>query len=213
MPSQTIADRAARAPGRTALPSLGPGTCYNIGNVIALATGLTAVALSPPADAAGPLDALAASLAGSPAAVAMTLAILVFFAGGEVYRRATRGGAVDTRLVRAGDLVSALGALLLSVSLWLLGDIVTAALSTVLLAGGKLGSALSPRGSAAVRVGALPAVDPFRWAVALSRFPALAGLALALLAGLPPLLALQSAILFGCYLIWLRADLLLLRTE
>ena len=187
----------------------GPGGLYNLGNAVALATGVAVVALSPAAGGSG-LDAVARHLAGSPAALAMTSAILVFFAGGEVYHRATsRRGAPDTALLRLGDLVSAAGALLLSVSLWLLGDVVTAAVSTVLLAGGKLGSALSPGGRASLP--GFPGIDPFRWAVAASRLPALAGLALALATGLPALAALQSAVLLGCYLVWLRADLLLLR--
>ena len=100
----------------------------------------------------------------------------------------------------------------LAVSLALLGDIALAILSTVLLAGGKLGSAAMPRAEWIVDLPGLSKFDPFRWSVILSRLPAILGLVVAIfLASAPIGVTLQQSILLGCYLLWLRADWLLLR--
>ena len=143
--------------------------------------------------------------------------MLVFLASGEFYHRAwVRGFPPDLRLNRIADLLSALGALALSVALISFGQPLLAATSGILLAGGKLGSMLArneyaPRGPDR---SAWP--DRFRAAVLVSRVPAI----LAVLAELgvvlwrldaatPAAAVIAPSSLLVCYLLWTRADLLL----
>jgi len=201
----------------------GPGGYYNLGNLIGLVTGVTQVILSRSA-APGVSDNLMLALRdhflGSPAAAALSVAMVIFFIGGEVYYHAWRadGGPNLTR-VRHGDLLSTFGALALAVSLVLVGNVLLAVTSTVLLAGGKLGSALMPGASWILRVPGLPPFDPFRLAVVASRLPAFLAIGVALLSpalsGAPTSAGLvtQQLILLLCYTLWTRADILLLRAR
>lgn len=196
----------------------GPGGLYNLGNLIALGTGLSlqlAESLSQTYGTVG--AAIQTNLFGSPGASWLTLAIAIFMISGEVYHRAWKKGAPpDTRLNRIGDLISFFGALALTVSLAMFGDLFLALVSGTLLAGGKLGTAILPEvhgtGAGRNRLQHL-----FRLSVVVSRAPALAGLAVELgrllfrpeaLEG--PAQILAPAVMFVCYLIWARADLLLM---
>ncbi|UMA66239.1 hypothetical protein LVO79_07285 [Roseivivax marinus] len=183
---------------------------YNLGNVIALTTGL-ALQLAAIQPGTGIGAAIHAYFFGSPGATWLTVAILIFFASGEVYHRAWVGGAPpDTLLNRIGDLMSAVAAVALALALLSFGDVALAIVSGTLLFGGKLGTALIPeiRGAPA-RANRLPAA--FRMAVVVSRFPAMAGLGLEIgtaLAGGSPGATVAPGIVFLCYAIWLRADLM-----
>lgn len=214
----------------------GPGGYYNIGNLIGLGSGLTLQILSmraAPEPWAGLGDAVTVYFVGSPGSTALTLAMLVFFCAGELYHRAWMGSdhSPNIKLNRLGDFVSGVGALLLAVSLTFFGDLWLAITSTVLLAGGKFGSALSPaqgwpvRIESAVRRGTTESLkfDVFRMAVVMSRVPAICALLLLLLLLLGLLATamsgsafgpgeIQSAILLLCYALWTRADILLGRT-
>jgi hypothetical protein len=198
----------------------GPGGYYNIGNVIGLVTGiglqLAAVSGSPGAGFAAAATALRDHFVGSPGAVALTAAMGIFLVGGEVYHRAwARGFPPQARLNRIGDLLSALGAVVLALALVAFGQPLLAAASGILLAGGKFGSALvsdeyAPAGPAS------PWPARFRSAVLLSRAPAVLSLLAELAAvlpglgdGMPVAAAVAPLSLFFCYLLWIRADLLL----
>ncbi len=92
-----------------------------------------------------------------------------------------------------------------------MGETILALTAGLLHAAGKFGSALSRHG------GDRPAwrLDPFRSAVLASRLPALVLLALATMSGLAVsggALPIGPATLFVCYLLWARADILLLRS-
>lgn len=220
------------SPGRAATNTLmagfaarmrGPGGYYNLGNLIGFVTGVTQVVLSRGA-APGVADTLALGLRdhflGSPAAAALSVAMVIFFISGEVYYHAWRADAgPNLARVRLGDLLSTFGALALAVSLVLVGNVLLAVTSTVLLAGGKLGSALMPKASWILRVPGLPPFDPFRMAVVASRLPAFLAIGVVLLspviAGAPNSAGLlsQQLILLVCYTLWTRADLLLLRAR
>jgi hypothetical protein len=200
----------------------GPGGCYNIGNAIGLLVGLLVQVRS----TAGPADltlALATRsvgdyFAGNAAAVALTLATIVFFWSGEEYHRAWAGGFPPLqRRNRNGDILSGVGALFLGAGLLALGEPLLAATSGLLHAAGKFGSA--------VDVGALGGGDRiarrlrdlFRWSVVASRAPAIVAalLALGILVSTPGPIdadaAIISATLVVCYALWTRADLMLLR--
>lgn len=95
---------ATRTTSPTARPGLGPalaarlagpGGCYNVGNALCLATSIALPAMAMAANGVAGSDALAAAaldtLAGNRAAVALTVATGIFFWGGEVARRRTRG--------------------------------------------------------------------------------------------------------------------------
>lgn len=190
----------------------GPGGWYNLGNLLALATGLGVQVMASRPGEGG--RALLDHLAGSGAALALTGATLAFLAGGEAYHRArgeSRDGPrhLDPHLVLLGDLLSAVGAAALALVALALGQGVLAAAGAV-HAGGKLASAaLLPPPPRWPR--SWP--DPYRAAVLGSRLPALLGAALATWAGLgvgperliPPALAI-------CTVMWLRADLMLARS-
>ena len=200
----------------------GPGGLYNVGNVIALATGVgvqVAAASGGGRDASDAIvEGLRAYLLGSPGATALTLAILIFIVAGEMYRRAWSNGLPPNRILnRRGDLLSAGAAIVLTIALATFGDIILALASGLLLAAGKLGSALVPENVAAAEPGPWP--RRFRLLVIASRVPALASL------------AIQSAVLFTshdtapggslvltpvtlvCFVLWTRADMLLMRSS
>lgn len=119
------------------------------------------------------------------------------------------------RLNRIGDLLSFVGAVALTASLVHFGDVFLAIVSGALLAGGKLGTALVPETyGATAAFNRLPTL--FRNAVILSRAPAIAALALQLFslvsasggaAGFADFTG--PAVMLLCYLIWARADLML----
>lgn len=194
----------------------GPGGLYNLGNALGLMGGISlhvAAALAPrEAGLSHGVSAILDYLAGSFGAFAITLAMLVFFWSGERYHRAwSKGAPPDPALNRVGDLSSGFGALLLGLGLLLLGQPLLAATSGLLHAAGKFGSMLPPHLQSRLPVG--PAA--FRLTVVASRIPALVAVLLqakAALAGQAGQPLAASALLILCYLLWLRADLALLRS-
>jgi hypothetical protein len=186
----------------------GPGGLYNIGNAIALLSGLgVQLAQTPAAD--GPGAAVAAYLFGTPGTTWLNAAMLVFFASGEAYHRAWAGRTSPlAHLNRLGDLLSAVGAVCLTVALVHFGDVALAIVAGTLLAGGKLGTAL-------LRDTSGRAARLFRSVVVASRLPSIAALTLELWrlaeGGGPAAEAFLPCVMLGCLLLWLRADLLLLR--
>ncbi len=196
----------------------GPGGYYNIGNVLGLATGVgLQLAAMPGSGASSVWSALRQYFAGSPGAVALTGAMLIFLTSGEFYHRAwARGFPPDLRLNRIADFLSALGALALSVALIAFGQPLLAVTSGILLAGGKFGSTLACNEYAPPDAVRFAWPDRFRTAVLISRVPAI----LAVLAELgvvlyrfdaetPAAAVIAPLSLFVCYLLWTRADLLL----
>jgi len=195
----------------------GPGGYYNLGNALGLSTGL---ALQVAAVQHGGLGASASAaydyLAGSPSAVALTVAMLVFFWSGEIYHRAWANGfPPDVALNRKGDLLSAFGALALGLGLLILPQPALAATAGLMHAIGKVGSALHrPDYTEASAGRRWP--DPWRTAVLLSRFPAMAAALIELVriaprvgTDLPVSAAVAPAVLLVCYVVWAKADLML----
>lgn len=200
----------------------GPGGYYNIGNGLGLVMGIAiAIAVPDGTEIRADHAVLAAAdyFAGSGAALALTLATLIFCWSGEAYHRAWAAGpAPDPALNRLGDHLSGIGALVLGVALCLTGEPVLAATSGLLHAAGKFGSALDLKGPASLVRWPAAWPDPYRSAVLVSRLPALIAAALAAMAALPeamaggPLTAVAApATLFVCYALWAKADLLLFR--
>ncbi|WP_246672631.1 hypothetical protein [Mesorhizobium sp. B3-1-1] len=154
--------------------------------------------------------------AGSHGTVALTLATLVFFWGGEAYHRAwAKPDVPDPALNRLGDFLSGLGAIGLGIALLLLGDPLLAATSGLLHALGKFGSTFHRPGRP-VPVWPTAWPDPFRSAVLASRLPAVVATTVALGQALPVVWSGESfaalimpLTLLGCYLLWTKADLLL----
>lgn len=191
----------------------GPGGYYNLGNILGL---VVALALQIHAAAyAGLTSSVYAFFFGSPAAVVLTCATLVFLASGEIYRAAWADGPPpDRRLNRLGDLASAFGILLLTVSVILVGQMFLAVASGILMAIGKLGSAVT--GDDPRKLGTWPEhwPDPLRLIVVLGRLPGLAAAAAGTVqafgqSGLG-LDLVQPATLTICCLLWLTADVMLL---
>lgn len=194
----------------------GPGGFYNLGNAFGLLTGvlLHVAQLSAFSGVTGSLYAVTDYLAGSASAIALTLSMLIFFWSGELYYRAWSNGFPPvTRLNQGGDLWSCWGALVLGVGLLLLGQPILALTAGLMHGVGKLGSAWSMRVPNWWR-SHWP--DFWRTMVLLSRFPALIAVLLELsahvvqgsvtsAAGLGPLTLLV------CYLLWVKADLMLFR--
>jgi hypothetical protein len=190
----------------------GPGGLYNLGNALGLFSGMalhvSAAMQHAPSALDGGIAAAWGYLAGSPGAVAITLSMLIFFWSGERYRAAWAGGvSPDPVQNRLGDLSSGLGALVLGLGLFLMGDPLLAATAGLMHAVGKFGSALSPAAKRAL--GVAPAT--FRRIVLASRVPAIIVVLMALAAPAGADAATGSLLLLGCYALWLRADFLLLR--
>lgn len=195
----------------------GPGGYHNAGNLLCLATSLgLQVSAAAAAQRSGP-DAIYHFLLGSPTAVGLTIAMTIFLVGGEVYYHAWRGrSSPDPLLNRAGDLLSALGNVVLAYSLLQIGQPVLALISGCMVIMGKLGSAILGDGA---KVPGWPARwgDPFRLVALAGRVPAIAAACadFVLQAGLVldgrtagPLI--QAGTLIVCQALWIRADLLLL---
>jgi hypothetical protein len=194
----------------------GPGGLYNLGNGLGLFGGLSFHVAAAMAIAGAGLghgvQAFADFFVGSMGATAITVAMLIFFWSGERYHRAWAHGAPpDARLNRVGDISSGWGALVLGLGLFLLGQPILAATAGLMHATGKFGSALPEPIQRRVPFG--PAV--FRLTVVASRIPALVAVLLqfqaALTAGaMQPMAA--SGLLMLCYLLWLKADVALMRS-
>jgi hypothetical protein len=192
----------------------GPGGLYNLGNALGLFSGLalhvsTAMAHSPSGLHSG-AAAVWGYLAGSPGAVAITLSMLIFFWSGERYRAAwAKGASPDPVQNRLGDLSSGVGALVLGLGLFLMGDPMLAATAGLMHAFGKFGSALPPAAKSAIGV----SPKMFRNIVLASRIPAVLAVLMALAEPVGLDAATGSLLLLGCYALWLRADYLLLRAD
>jgi hypothetical protein len=199
----------------------GPGGYYNAGNVIGLGVSLVAQFFlatgAPPRSGA---DILVGYFAGSSSAVALTAATVIFLVSGEVYHRAWAGRAApDENLNRLGDILSAIGALALTVSLVLAGQLLLGVASGLLIAGGKLGSAITGDDRSRLVLWPVTWIDPFRGAVLLGRLPGIAAVAIELgfriinqQQGASLGAFLQPAVLLFCYLLWVKADLLLMQS-
>jgi hypothetical protein len=193
----------------------GPGGYYNAGNALGLAAGI-GVQLSQAPDNISAAGAVAGYFAGDAGGIMLTIATLVFMASGEAYHRAWANGfPPNPALNRLGDFSSGVGALALGVGLLMLGQPILAATSGLLHAFGKFGSALySPK-----RASAYDWPWIFRAVVIESRVPAvfaalleLARLAPSLSEGAQIAPAVTAAALLVCYLIWTKADLMLLKS-
>jgi hypothetical protein len=187
----------------------GPGGYYNAGNLIGLLTGIVLQVGFAPHGAT-----VWTYLTGSASSLALTAATLIFFASGEAYHRAwAQGFPPDIKLNRFGDLTSGIGALALGVGLLMLDQPIMAATSGLLHAAGKFGSAFHKPG-ASTRYDWCYA---FRVAVVASRFPAMLAAAVEFArnvmmnAGPSAAQGLAAPLtLLVCYLLWLKADWLLL---
>ena len=192
---------------------LGPGGLYNLGNVIALVGGIFIQSLA--VDQSRSFgDVILQYLIGSPAASWLTLAVSIFLMSGEVYHRAwTLSGENARRLVRIGDGLSGIAAVVLTIALVQVGEAMLALTGGVMLIIGKFGTAALPE-----RPDAPPAraktTKFLRLLVVASRMPSLAALAVTIfLAANDNVLSdlAMPGLMVLCYLLWLWADILLLR--
>lgn len=192
----------------------GPGGYYNIGNAIGLVMGIVIQIFFVSNEQAAAAKAWS-FFAGSPSALALTVSTAVFFWSGEAYHRAWANGfPPKAGLNRLGDNLSGVGALALGFSLFLLGQPMLAATAGLLHAAGKFASAWHKAGEQLPFPWPRNWPDPFRAVVLASRFPAIAAALLELwqAAGsgwTDEILA--PATLLICYLLWSKADLLLIR--
>jgi hypothetical protein len=111
-----------------------------------------------------------------------------------------------------GDIGSGIGALLLGLGLLILNEPLLAATAGALHAAGKFGSAFA--GGRKLPLWPRHWPDGWRTLVVLSRVPALLAATLQIardLGGQAPLHAFEPAALILCYLLWLRADILLIK--
>ena len=208
-----IVSSTLNGPRRNALSSIlvprlaGPGGLYNLGNVVGLSMGL-GLQLSHSSGATA--DTVLSHFSGSPEALCMTLANCVFMASGEVYHRAWANGfPPSAQLLWWGDFLSGVGALILAVALFLLGQPWLAATAGLLHAWGKFGSALHKSDDTAVFDWPML----FRRLVLASRVPAIiaTGFEFGIAAAQGSIAAmLAPATLLFCYLLWSQADILLM---
>jgi hypothetical protein len=191
----------------------GPGGLYNAGNAFGISTGL-AFYMAAAAATQSTLEVTAFYFLGTISAVAITVARVLFIICGELYYHAWKAGFPPVpRLTFFGDFLSGVAALILGFGLFILGEPILAMASGVMQAIGKFGNALDNDKTNAHRQMA------YRFIVFFSRFPALILCALALTRALPAALegtwlpAAEAASFLVCYLIWLRADWLLVRVK
>jgi hypothetical protein len=198
----------------------GPGGLYNLGDALGFGSGLL-IAYFGWWQSTNTVDnAFSIGMryvAGSPAAVALTIATAIFFGSGEAYHRAwSNGYPPDTKLTQIGDFFSGLGAIALGAGLYLLGNPVLAATSGLLHAAGKFGSAFSPRGNLSLAGRKIDAGTLCRIIVLISRAPALIATSADILSSRARddnSFAFISWVMLACYLIWSVADLMLLTRD
>ncbi len=193
----------------------GPGGYYNVGNVIALAGGAMIHVVQSPAGLS-PQGAIVTFLVGNPGATWLSISMFVFILAGELYHRAyAEFGPPNGKLLRLADASAGVAGLAIMISLMHFGDVVMAVIAGTMLAGGKFGTAILPReaGNGPITWPRLEAT--LRWSVVLSRFPSLAALTLEILRVFlrddPAHLMAMPALMAFCFLLWLRADLLLMK--
>lgn len=188
---------------------VGPGALYNIGNLLALLSGL-AFQIREVWDQTSIVEAVGQHLLGSPGSLWLSGSMLIFLVSGEIYHRAWQCNPIpDPRLTQIGDLISGLAAIALTVALVWMGNAAIAIFAGVLLAGGKLGGAILPTfhlpNQATIERG-------FRITVVSSRLPSILALILPILqTGGKSSDMILPAITVFCFLLWLWADLLLLQ--
>jgi hypothetical protein len=195
---------------------MGPGGYYNIGNLIGLATGVGLQLTSLATGGSTATEGIIAYFVGSPASVSLTIATIVFLVSGEIYHRAWGGtDAPNTDLNRLADVLSAIGAVALTVSLFYLNQPLLALVTSVLIVGGKLGSAVYGDQAGMTELWPSNWPDLFRSMVLAGRIPGTAAAALELShqlgAGGPLAATIQPAVMVLCHLFWIRADILLFR--
>ena len=195
--------------GRTS----GPGGLYNVGNFIALFGGFVVFYLF-----RAPLEQetsiLWAYLFGNVATSCLTLSILLFFLGGEAYHRAFDGETNrNQNLVKLGDFLSGIAAVVLTLALVQFGETRFAIAAGLLLAGGKFGSVIFPD-KPGESSGTMGVPYAFRMMVVASRLPSIAALGITLynyaFRGGDLTDTMLAMILLICYLLWLAADCLLI---
>lgn len=197
-----------------------PGQLYNNGNLLVLAGGIggaVCAAIGEGADVTTAAGRVAHHFLGTPSAVALTLATMIFVVGGAAYSRAWRNAnpAPDPHFNRWGDILSGIGAIVLGAGLTMLGDATLAIFAGLLHAGGKFGSAFAGQRRIRLGNGSLLLADIGKEAVLVSRVPAIAaaitGLSATMVAFGPigeMVLALSVTV---STLYWALADILLLR--
>ncbi len=193
--------------------SKGPGGLYNVGNVIALVGGILIQSLSVGQTSTFG-DVIFQYLFGSPAASWLTLAVLIFLISGEVYHRAwSLSGEKALLMVRLGDGLSGVAAVVLTFALVQVGDALLGLIGGIMLIIGKFGTAVLPERPHAPPFSA-KATKFLRLLVVASRAPSLAALAVTIFVaatdGVLSTLAMPVLMVL-CYLLWLWADILLLR--
>jgi uncharacterized membrane protein len=199
-----------------------PGQLYNIGNAIILIGGVSGALAAAIGDGNSlnlAFQRIVAHLWGSPSALALTMATLVFFAAGAAYSAAwkVKGPRPNPRLNKRGDLLSGVGALVLGVGLIMLGNAVMAIFAGLLHAFGKFGSAYGAGKYIRIGNNLTPLDDLCKDLVLVSRLPAL----LAALSGLVQTLTeaadlgviLLSSSVVVSTIYWALADILLLRRD
>ena len=198
----------------------GPGGLYNLGNALGFGAGLLVAFLGTSESADSFSNVLSIGMryvAGSPAAVALTIATAFFFWSGEVYHRAwSNGYPPDPKLTQLGDLLSGFGAIALGAGLYLLGNPVLAATSGVLHAAGKFGSAFGVRGELLFAGRKIDAGTLCRNIVLSSRVPAIIATTAVVFsskAQADGAFAFISLAMLACYLIWAIADSMLLSRD
>jgi hypothetical protein len=180
----------------------GPGGLYNTGNALGLGAGLTMQVLV--AREATVWD----FFLGSPSAVALSLAMVIFFWSGECYYRAWLDPArPDARLNRKGDWLSGLGAAFLGLGMLGLGQPLMALSAGGLHALGKFGSAYGWRFGLSDTISA----GLWRALVPLSRVPAILLLLVGAWTATSVSGILEVTLLLGAYALWCAADFALWR--
>jgi hypothetical protein len=224
MQAERLSESTKRPPFRWRAELLsrlsGPGGLYNLGDALGFGSGLLIAYLGwweSTSTADNVLSIGMRYVAGSPAAVALTLATAIFFGSGEAYHRAWANGfPPDTKLTQIGDLFSGFGAIALGVGLYLLGNPVLAATSGLLHAAGKFGSAFNTKGKLSIAGRNIDASVFCRIVVLISRAPALIAISADILSSRARddcSFAFISLVMLACYLIWSVADLMLLTRD
>lgn len=194
----------------------GPGGLHNIGNLTALFGGLVVFTASAWQEL--PLqEILVTYFAGNFGTSSLTLSMIIFLFAGEYYHRACNSdNQVKQDLLRMGDLLSAIAAIISTFALVSFGQTDIAMFAGSLLVVGKMGTALSSEQSSGTDT-KIDKAKIFRSIAIVSRFPSIIALAYAALEKSETANQANEhaigVIMLVCYVLWLMGDILLLKLD
>lgn len=194
----------------------GPGGLHNIGNMIALFGGLIIFSATSWHELTI-YQTLRTYFLGNVGTVSLTISMIIFLIAGECYYQACKfNNKPNQNLLRKGDFLSAIAAVISILALMSFGQTDIALFAGALLVIGKMGTAIFPKHNDK-KHGVLGITSLFRKISIISRVPSIIALAYTAIEGLGTAYYTNefsiSIMMLVCYVLWLVGDIMLLNLD